>query len=175
MVEELPTGTTACSWGAATFGDHLMRAMKVLHSVRQHAPRPDERVDPTAYPLLFALVATPRRVSDLAEVMYVDVSTVSRQVSALVDLGLVERLSDPADRRAQLLSLTAEGRRVLRELREHRDAWLAGVLADWTQDEVAGFAAHLQRFADDVEQHRSSTLAAARHGHPASMTSKDSA
>src|SRR4051794_35740785 len=40
------------------------------------------------------------RVSALAEVLHSDVSTVSRQVSTLVDLGFVRRGPDPDDGRA---------------------------------------------------------------------------
>jgi DNA-binding MarR family transcriptional regulator len=170
MVNRLPSGTTACSWGPATFGDHLMRTLKILQSVRSALPPADDGVDPAAYPLLFALLATPRRVSELAEVMYVDVSTVSRQVSSLVELGLVERLADPDDRRASLLSITAAGRAVIARLREHRDAWLTGVLRDWSEDDIADFTAHLARFADDVERHRTAA-AGARPSAPAGSRS----
>ena len=38
-----------------------------------------------------------------------DKSTVSRQVSHLVDLGLVDRAADPVDGRAQVLTPSAEG------------------------------------------------------------------
>ena len=55
----------------------------------------------------------PLRVSALAEVVHSDVSTVSRQVSTLVDLGFVIRGPDPDDGRAQALTLTDEGTALL--------------------------------------------------------------
>src|SRR5918993_1164591 len=93
----------------ATLGDDLVRVVKLLHHVRQQAPRQHPQVDPMAYPLLFNLQAGPMRVSALAEAIHSDVSTVSRQVSTLVDLGFVTRGPDPDDRRAQALALTEAG------------------------------------------------------------------
>jgi DNA-binding MarR family transcriptional regulator len=91
------------------------------------------------------------RVSSLAEVVHSDVSTVSRQVSALVDLGFVRRGPDPDDRRAQALSLTDEGDALLVAIRQDRDRWLRGLLADWPREDVDAFARHLQHFASDLE------------------------
>lgn len=132
-------------------GDHLIRVVKLLHAIRQHAPRQHPQVDPMAYPLLFNLRAAPMRVSALAEAVHSDVSTVSRQVSALVDLGFVQRGPDPDDRRAQALALTDAGDALLVAIREDRDRWLRGLLADWPPDDVDAFATHLQHFASDLE------------------------
>ena len=110
----------------AVLGDDLIRVVKLLHHVRQQAPRQHPQVDPMAYPLLFNLKVAPMRVSALAEVLHSDVSTVSRQVSTLVDLGFVVRGPDPDDGRAQALSLTDEGSALLTAIREDRDRWLTG-------------------------------------------------
>jgi len=135
----------------AVLGDDLVRVVKLLHHIRQQAPRQHPQVDPMAYPLLFNLMAGPRRVSALAEVIHSDVSTVSRQVSTLVDLGFVTRGPDPVDGRAQALTLTDEGRALLHAIRDDRDRWLQGLLADWDDDDVVAFSQHLQRFASDLE------------------------
>ena len=135
----------------ATLGDDLIRVVKLLHHVRQQAPRQHPQVDPMAYPLLFNLLAAPLRVSALAEVIHSDVSTVSRQVSTLVDLGFVTRGPDPDDGRAQALTLTDEGRALLHAIRDDRDRWLQGLLTDWDVDAVAEFSSHLRHFASDLE------------------------
>ena len=132
-------------------GDHLIRVVKLLHTIRQQAPRRHPQVDPMAYPLLFNLRAQPMRVSALAEAVHSDVSTVSRQVSTLVDLGFVRRGPDPDDRRAQALSLTDEGEALLVAIREDRDRWLSGLLADWPREDVDSFARYLQQFAADLD------------------------
>jgi DNA-binding MarR family transcriptional regulator len=135
----------------AGLGDDLIRVVKLLHHVRQQAPRQHPQVDPMAYPLLFNLKVSPLRVSALAEVVHSDVSTVSRQVSTLVDLGFVARGPDPDDGRAQALSLTDQGSALLTAIREGRDRWLQGLLADWSDDDVTSFSTHLRHFASDLE------------------------
>ncbi len=62
------------------------------------------------YSMLMALNDTgPRRASDLVELFSVDKGAVSRQVQALLELGLIERSPDPDDRRAAILAITDEG------------------------------------------------------------------
>jgi DNA-binding MarR family transcriptional regulator len=140
----------------AVLGDELIRVVKLLHHARQQSPRAHPQVDPMAYPLLFNLKAAPMRVSALAELLHSDISTVSRQVSTLVDLGFVVRGPDPDDGRAQALSVTDEGTRLLIAIREGRDRWLKGLLADWSDDDVTSFSTHLRHFASDLEASLSS-------------------
>jgi DNA-binding MarR family transcriptional regulator len=142
---------SASSPPTPTLGDHLIRVVKLLHTVRQQAPRQHPQVDPMAYPLLFNLRGRPMRVSALAQAVHSDVSTVSRQVSTLVDLGFVRRGPDPDDRRAQALALTVAGSELLGAIRQDRDRWLRELLADWSSEDVASFSAHLQHFASDLE------------------------
>src|SRR4051795_4723832 len=67
-----------------------------------------------AVPVLLALRDRgPLRSQDLAEALFADPSTISRQVSQLAGRGYVERRPDPADRRASLLALTPLGSSVL--------------------------------------------------------------
>src|SRR6058998_3946011 len=63
----------------------------------------------------FALLAHlvtggPRRSSALAELVFTDPSTVSRQVGQLVKDGYVERRADPDDGRVSVLAATDEGK-----------------------------------------------------------------
>ena len=146
MTDETRAGTPTLA-----LGDDLVRVVKLLHVVRQHAPRQHPQVDPMAYPLLFNLKNGSLRVSALAEVLHSDVSTVSRQVSTLVDLGFVTRGPDPDDGRAQARTLTAEGEALLVAIRDSRDTWIRGLLADWADDDVAAFSTHLRHFASNLE------------------------
>jgi DNA-binding MarR family transcriptional regulator len=111
-------------------------------------------VDTAAYPVLFNLAAEPRRVSVLAECVHSDVSTVSRQVTTLVGHGLVEKLSDPDDGRAQVVRLSEEGESLLTEIQQQRNAWFADLMQDWTQAEADVFATHLERFVTSLEAAR---------------------
>ncbi|EIF00685.1 MarR family winged helix-turn-helix transcriptional regulator [Saccharomonospora glauca] len=60
------------------------------------------------------------RLGDLAAREGVAAATMSRIVSALVDSGYVHREPDPVDRRAWLVALTPEGKRLLSEVRATR-------------------------------------------------------
>jgi DNA-binding MarR family transcriptional regulator len=135
----------------ARLGDELVRMVKVLVSMRQHAPMPHPGVDQTHFPVLFNLAQEPRRVSDLAGCVHADVSTVSRQVSHLVDLGLVAKSPAPHDGRVQMLQLTDTGRQAIAEITAARARWLGVVLADWPQRDAQQFLDLVVRFADSLE------------------------
>jgi len=55
-------------------------------------------------------------MSDLVEVLVMAPATASRAVDALVDVGLLYRGLDPADRRRVVLRISAEGQQVLDDL-----------------------------------------------------------
>jgi DNA-binding MarR family transcriptional regulator len=62
----------------------------------------------------------PLRLSELAEIESVNPTMLSRVVAALDEAGLVRRRTDPDDRRAGLLEVTATGRRTHDRLRAER-------------------------------------------------------
>src|SRR6266540_3876202 len=97
-------------------------------------------------------IRRPKRLPELAARMGVDASTASRQVQQLERTGLVGRVGDPADRRASLLELTAEGNRVLARMRQARRASLAQVLGGWSRADRRTLAAMLTRLVDDLER-----------------------
>jgi DNA-binding MarR family transcriptional regulator len=103
-------------------------------------------LDGAAYGLLALLQDTgPLRASDLVARIGLDKSTVSRQVSALVDLGLVNRTADPVDGRAQVLTPSPEGAARLERIRAARRARWESDMEDWPADDVARLAELLGR------------------------------
>ncbi|WP_369135121.1 MarR family winged helix-turn-helix transcriptional regulator [Modestobacter sp. I12A-02662] len=103
-------------------------------------------LDGAAYGLLVLLDdAGALRASDVVTRLGLDKSTVSRQVASLVDLGLVDRAADPADGRAQVLSISVEGHRRLAQLRDARRARWEADLSDWAPHDVATLAELLGR------------------------------
>jgi DNA-binding MarR family transcriptional regulator len=104
-------------------------------------------LDGAAYGLLALLQdAGPLRASDLVVRLGLDKSTVSRQLSTLVGLGLIDREADPGDGRAQVLRTSAEGAARLARIREARRARWESDLAGWPVQDVATLAALLARF-----------------------------
>jgi DNA-binding MarR family transcriptional regulator len=67
----------------------------------------------------------PLSPSEVAERERIKRPTTTRIVSNLEAAGLVERVRDPADGRASILTVTPEGRRLLRRLRARKTAYLA--------------------------------------------------
>lgn len=128
----------------------IIRMLRMLHATRARAPRVHPGLEPSHHAVLVALRDNPARVGDIAERIISDASTVSRQVSHLTALGLVEKVPDPQDGRAQVVALSDEGRAVLDELVARREAWFDELLADWPDEDVATFIHYLDRFCDTV-------------------------
>jgi DNA-binding MarR family transcriptional regulator len=91
------------------------------------------------------------RAGALADAIHSDASTVSRQVADLVREGLVERRADPHDGRASVLVVTDKAERMVDEALQHRDAYLADLLADWKGDDVKELARLLGRLTGALE------------------------
>ena len=92
----------------------------------------------------------PLRLSELAQTMNLDPSTVSRHVRQLEAQGLAERSTDPSDARAVMLAPTAAGREILGRLLVARHQMLEKVLAGWPDQERQELARLLKRLADDL-------------------------
>ena len=90
------------------------------------------------------------RVSELAQFLGVDTSTMSRHVKTLERGGLVVRAEDPLDGRAARLGLTPAGWEVLRLLREARHQYFTELLCGWSDADRAVLAPLLVRLANDV-------------------------
>ena len=138
----------------------LIRLIRLINSVKVHsAAKQRHGVEFSSYVLLFQLVRNgPQRLSSLAECVHADVSTVSRQVSTLVEHGLVEKRPDELDRRAALLAATDAGLELFRRMRRERNAMFNDVLDSWTAAEIAALTTSLARFNDDFAAHHEHLL-----------------
>lgn len=139
---------------ADRIGNHLVRLQRVRDRTVAHAKATDG-IDPAAYACLFRLIHDgPMRSSALAEAMYADPSTVSRQVTQLVERGHVERRPDPTDGRASVLAVTDDGREAALRIRTLRNEKLCQVVGDWPLDDLRDFTRLLDRFVEDYERMR---------------------
>ncbi|MEO7131540.1 MAG: MarR family transcriptional regulator [Dermatophilaceae bacterium] len=130
----------------------LLRVQKLFIAARSTAPRVHPGVDAAAYPILFVLARDPERVSTIADLIHSDVSTVSRHVAHLERHALVSKEADPEDGRAQVVSLSAEGRDVLRTIQTKRSEWFQRMLTDWDNEGVEAFSHQLEALADLLDQ-----------------------
>ncbi len=132
-------------------GHQVIRVTKLLQVARARAGIVENGVEPPTYGILFTLERGPLRLSDLSTCVHTEISTISRQVSSLAGAGLLEKIPDPDDGRAQLIRVTDAGRDTMRRLRDRRDDWLADLLGDWDPDDIRTLARLLRRLNDQVE------------------------
>lgn len=86
----------------------------------------------------------PMPIGALAGTERISAPTATKAVEKLVRAGLVERHGDPDDRRVTLVDVTAAGRRLLDEARQHKTAWLATRLAELPARDQARLAEVLE-------------------------------
>lgn len=136
---------------AAALGTLLNRRTRVglYREITTAAALP--AVDPTTYPLLSGIHRLgPATASSLAQSIGLERSVLSRYADRLEAAGLVHRVPDPADRRAHLLTLTAQGRSAAQRLHALLAEQIATRTAHWPRHEVENFAAGLERFIADL-------------------------
>ncbi|MFC6704999.1 MarR family winged helix-turn-helix transcriptional regulator [Flexivirga alba] len=131
---------------AMELSTELIQLVKKIEAIRHHSPRVHSGLEPSSYPVFFALGRGPARVSALADRVHSDVSTVSRQVSNLVSHGLAAKVSDPDDGRAQRVALTEEGEALIQRLQDGRGRWIQQLLVDWDDAKARDFTRHLHEF-----------------------------
>ncbi|MEV0617780.1 MarR family transcriptional regulator [Nonomuraea sp. NPDC050404] len=125
---------------------HLIEYETMLLGQHRH-------LDRSAYILLSRIrMEGMMSIGQLSEAFGLDVSTLNRHTSALLRDGLAERIADPGGGIARKFRLTEEGERFLEAERARNLYGLDKVLAGWTADEVAAFAAYLKRFNTDIER-----------------------
>lgn len=126
----------------------LFRRARATSGELARAVHPE--LEPAAYGLLVRLEETePERATELAAYFGVGKATMSRQLRALEELGLVTRETDPADGRAFLMRLTVEGReRFVRVRTARRERYLRRLTA-WDRAEVGELARLLQRLNNE--------------------------
>lgn len=101
----------------------------------------------SAYATLRLLDAEgPLRASTIGERFALDKSTVSRQLSRLIDWGLVERTPDPSDGRAHLVAITPTGHERLTGISKERKQEVRRLLEMWDERDVAEFGRLLELF-----------------------------
>ncbi|GAA5108325.1 MarR family transcriptional regulator [Alloalcanivorax gelatiniphagus] len=123
----------------------LIRRVKRVMGERAREVHPE--LHPMTYFILTHLAKVgPMRAADLSDAFGMDKGGVSRQVQTLVDLGLVERRPAEEDRRAILLDASDEGRERLAAMTRSRSDRFDERLSDWSDTELAGFAAQLAAY-----------------------------
>lgn len=91
------------------------------------------------------------RVADIAAKVGLTQSAISRQVSEMIKLGLVERRIDDVDGRAVLISITAIGQARLAAEAANRAGQLCQMVTDWDGPQVDHVLDAVRLLADTLE------------------------
>jgi DNA-binding MarR family transcriptional regulator len=120
---------------------------RIRRGLGERAVQVHPDLNATSYMLLSTLAEHGgRRAADLADVFALDKGSVSRVVHQLLELGLIARSPDPADRRASMLTVTDEAVRRLAEVRGSRREHFDDRLDDWDPQEIEDLAKGIGRF-----------------------------
>ena len=141
----------------AELSDLLTSIARQTHSQRLYGEMA-ARAGITIRPYLFTVLARirmlqPVRITDVAEEMDNERSTVSRQVAELTALGCVERHADPNDGRVVVLTLTDLGEDIIARV---FDAWyevLDELLGEWSARDRKQVIALLRRLDGALSDH----------------------
>ncbi|MFS0852275.1 MarR family winged helix-turn-helix transcriptional regulator [Microbacterium sp. 179-I 3D4 NHS] len=128
-------------------GAAILRALVAISRRGLADARSDETpLSVTEQSIVMAIAEQPGiRSIDIARMFRLNRSTVSRQLGALIDLGIVREASSDAGR-GRPLELTPEGDAAYRGTLDTLQRIIDTHLASWTDAEVARFAHDLRRF-----------------------------
>jgi len=85
-------------------------------------------------------------IQQVAEMLGTDLTTFSRQIQALIKMGLVQKAPLPNDRRVSVLSLTIEGQGVADKIDQQMNSYLDEVLSYLTPFEQETVMRSIQLF-----------------------------
>lgn len=144
------SGTAALSRSAviAVASDLRLACMRISRRVRFESA---DVLAPHQFSVLARLEESPKTPRELAEIERVSPPSMTRTAAGLVERGLVLRADDPTDGRQVILSLTAEGTKLLSEIRRRRDHWMTmrvAALSPQEQDVLRRASSILTRVAN---------------------------
>jgi DNA-binding MarR family transcriptional regulator len=89
-------------------------------------------------------------IGEIGEAMLTPASSMTSAVDRLVDLGLVERVPHPSDRRAVLVRITGEGAALVRDVEEQRLETMLGLLDGVSDGDLSTFLVRLRQISDEA-------------------------
>jgi DNA-binding MarR family transcriptional regulator len=134
--------------GTAALGDLLMRAARTLRRRFGAVLAPWDLSPHQARALRVVGSGDGVRLSELAEALRIAPRSATEVADGLQERGLVERATDPTDRRAVVLTVTEAGRQVQREVDAARAADSAELFARLSAADRAELARILRVLTD---------------------------
>ena len=81
--------------------------------------------------------ATGMTVGEVSQRLMVSNGNVTTVVDGLIKEGLVDKRPAPHDRRVQVVSLTAAGRRIFRTMAARHEKWIADLFSSLSEEDIA--------------------------------------
>jgi DNA-binding MarR family transcriptional regulator len=134
--------------GTAALGDLLMRAARTLRRRFGAVLAPWDLSPHQARALRVVSSGDGVRLSELAEALRIAPRSATEVADGLQERGLVARAADPTDRRAVVLTATAAGRQVQREVDDARAADSAELFGRLSPADRAALARILRSLTD---------------------------
>ena len=136
-----------------TLHNSLLDLMGAINSPQSDAKllrRAGVSLDRGLYPLLVRIARGPIPVTKLAEQVGRDQSTVSRQLQALEQRGLICRALVTGDQRIRNVEVTGTGRRTVARIAAAREQLTDDALSGWAVGDRITLAQLMRRLADSV-------------------------
>lgn len=132
--------------------DVMLAVMKLTRSMRRRPPRPEEGCHPgMGRPLSILADNEGASSRELAELMDIRPSSLTELLTRLEEEGLVQRTTDPDDRRVTRVSLTDKGRELAAKMKAEHEQRVARVNSCFTEEEAASFCAMCERLSAHLE------------------------
>jgi DNA-binding MarR family transcriptional regulator len=131
--------------------DLLLALFRMVRCMRTQAP--GEVIDlPAMYVLQYVAESPGIRVSELADRVGLDPSTLSRLTRTLERAGYLDRHQDPRDGRAAQMHISDSGDVAMRQARQWRTTMIAQAFTGWSPKERSRFVELGMRFVSDFEK-----------------------
>ncbi|WP_227996580.1 MarR family winged helix-turn-helix transcriptional regulator [Nocardia australiensis] len=114
--------------------------------------RPGFQLDRSAYLILTRLeINSPLSLRELSEAFQLDISTINRQVAAMLKQGLVERVPDPGGGIARKVRASGKGLEMVAADHAQSSEGIGVVLADWSEADIETLGTYIARFNESIE------------------------
>jgi DNA-binding MarR family transcriptional regulator len=123
---------------AQELGDEIVRFYRVMRGIS--IAKLEHREGVSAQGGILSNLSEPRRAKDLACTLGLGESAMSRHIGQLEANGLIQRVVDPADGRAQLISLTEAGAASVEQRKRERTERLLAEVSTWDEDRIRSAA-----------------------------------
>ncbi|WP_018754300.1 MarR family winged helix-turn-helix transcriptional regulator [Paenibacillus terrigena] len=136
----------------------LARGTLKLVKEFKHAQDRRSDLDRVTFEILMLIKSREQiRLTDIAQELQMNPSSITRRIHNLKQLGQVSVISDPNDLRSSLTRLTETGEAVLLDFFERSVDGLAHILQEWDDDELGALADSVTRYADSMGKWRATS------------------